>query len=135
MTLLPRGDSPPFGLGRGRAGCRRVAVGAFEAHEVVAMDDLVAHLVAERRLDLAGVAALDLVELGGAVAHETARDLAAGEVDAMDAGADAEAPVHLAESRSEQASALLDDRAPRAVVDDDACRRASACTRSSASGS
>ena len=114
---------------------RRVAVGALEAHEVVAMDDLVAHLVAERRLDLARVAALDLVELGGAVAHEPARELAAVEVDALDAGADAEAPAHLAQARRRAGSGPARRSRAARRRRRRPCRRASACRRSSASGS
>src|SRR6185369_5221759 len=83
------------------------------------MDHLVAHLVAERRLDLARVASFDLVELGGAVIHEAARELASLQVDALHAGAGAEVPAHLAQPRGQEAPSLLDDRTPRAVVDDD----------------
>src|SRR6185369_12089286 len=87
-------------------------------HQVVAMDDLVAHLVAERRLDLTRVAALDLLQLGGAVVDEAARELAAVETDAEDAGADAEDAADLAQAGGQQAASLAGDRAARAVVDD-----------------
>src|SRR5207253_971265 len=95
----------------------------LEQHEVVPVDDLVAHLIAQRRLDLARVAAFDLVELAGAVADEAARELASVEADALHARADAERAAHLAQPGRQEAPSLRRDRAARAVVDDERAAR------------
>ena len=54
-------------------------------HHVVAMDHLVAELIAEDRIDVARVTSLDAAELGGAVVDQAASDLAAVGREAADA--------------------------------------------------
>src|SRR6266404_4190728 len=90
-----------------------------EQHEVVAVNDLVAHFVSQGGLDLARMAAFDLVELTGAIADEAAREFPPVEADALHARADAERTAHLAQPRRQQAPALRRDRAAGAVVDDE----------------
>src|SRR5207253_7884996 len=74
-----------------------------EEHEVVAVDHLVAALVAEEALDLARVRAFDLVELDRGVVDEPARELPAVGRDAAHAVADAEAALDRADAGREEA--------------------------------
>src|SRR5205814_8157026 len=65
---------PPARVPRLRS--RRRGLRPAEQHEVVAVDHLVAALVAEETLDVARLRALDLLELRRAVVDATARELA-----------------------------------------------------------
>src|SRR5204862_4565994 len=88
-----------------------------EQHEVVAMDDLVAALVAEQALDLARLRALDLVELRGAVVDQAARALAAVGAEAAHAVPHPEATHDAAHARRQQAPAAPGERALGARVE------------------
>src|SRR5690349_177751 len=81
------------------------------------MDDLVAALVAEERLDLTGVDALDPVHLRGRVVDEPARELAAARPDAPDAVADAEAALDARDARGQETPPAARQRALGALVD------------------
>src|SRR5262245_14728952 len=75
------------------------------------MDDLVASFVPEERRDVLRVCALDLVEIGGRIAHESACDLRAVGADDSYAVADVEATVDRAHARRQQAPSAVRDRA------------------------
>src|SRR5258705_11468937 len=85
--------------------------------EVVAVDDLVAALVAEQRRDVLRVRTFDLVAIRGRVADEAARDLRAVRADEHDAVADLEAPFDGAHAGRQQAPLRLQHRALGAGVE------------------
>src|SRR3989475_4411061 len=82
-----------------------------EQHEVVAVDHLVAALVAEQALDVARVRALDLLELRRAVIDQAARELAPVGAEAAYAVPHAEAAHDAAHARREEAPAAPGERA------------------------
>src|SRR5207237_2974515 len=113
---------------RGRPGLHRrrsLADGLRGRHqdEVVAVDDLVAALVAEQALDVAGVCAFQALDLRGAVVHETARELLPAGADAADAVTHAEAARDGAHAGREEAAAALAHGSLRALVDVQRARR------------
>src|SRR5206468_6058000 len=88
-----------------------------EQHEVVAVDHLVAALVAEQALDVARVRALDLLELRRAVVDQAARELAPVGAEAAHAVPHAEAAHDPTHARREEAPAALGERALGARVE------------------
>src|SRR2546428_13976300 len=103
----------------GRPSRRSLADGLRGRHqdEVVAVDHLVAALVAEQPLDVARVCTLQALDLRGAVVHETARELPSVGTDAADAVADAEATLDRTHAGGGEAAATLADGSLRALVD------------------
>src|SRR5262245_58066556 len=113
---------------RGRAPCARrygslVRVSGRHEDEVVAVDDLVAALVAEERLDVARVRALDLLDLERRVVDEPAGELASVRTDAADAVPDPEASLDGAHAGGKEAPAALRERALRTGVEVDRAGR------------
>src|SRR5206468_4463503 len=88
-----------------------------DQHEVVAVDHLVAALVAEQALDVARMRALDLLELRRAVVDQAARELAPVGAEAAHAVPHAEAAHDAAHARREEAPAALGERALGARVE------------------
>src|SRR5438445_5890680 len=88
-----------------------------EQHEVVAVDHLVAALVAEQALDVARMRALDPLELRRAVVDQAARELAPVGAEAAHAVPHAEAAHDRTHARREEAPAALGERALGARVE------------------
>src|SRR5262249_60429226 len=85
--------------------------------QVVAVDHLVAALVAEEPRQVAGVRALDAIDLRRSIVHQPARYLAAVRAEAAHAVAHAEGTLHGAHPRGQEAAAALRQRALRAGVE------------------
>src|SRR5262245_40343186 len=85
--------------------------GVRDDDEIVAVDDLVAALVAEEPRDVTAVRALDALDLRRRVVHQAARHLAAVRSDAAHAVADAERALDRTHARWQEAAASLRERA------------------------